>query len=88
MYLRRLLSTRVERDTFGALNVPSAKYWGAQTQRSIQNFKIGDASERMPLPVIHALGVLKLAAIRGNWGKGGVEGKMGEAMVTAASEVR
>jgi fumarate hydratase class II len=51
--------TRVEKDTMGTLNVPVDKYWGAQTQRSLQNFKIG--GQRMPLPIIHAFGHLKRA---------------------------
>merc|ERR1719411_459210 len=54
---------RIEADTFGELKVPAEKYYGAQTLRSVMNFPIGDrASERMPLPVIKAFGVLKKAA--------------------------
>jgi len=89
--LRRLLSTtstRLEKDTFGTLQVPTTKYWGAQTQRSIMNFKIGDQTERMPVPVIRAMGILKLAAIKSNWGKGGIQGEMGSAMEKAAKEVK
>ena len=58
---------RVEADTFGELKVPAEKYYGAQTLRSVMNFPIGDrASERMPLPVIKAFGVLKKAAAEVN----------------------
>jgi fumarate hydratase class II len=63
---------RVERDTFGELNVPADKYYGAQTQRSLQNFRIGEPglercvfegrSPRMPEPLIRAGGILKQAA--------------------------
>ncbi|KAI1729091.1 lyase domain-containing protein [Ditylenchus destructor] len=53
---------RVERDTFGEIQVPGDRYYGAQTARSMQNFKIGGPEERMPLPVIHAFGHLKKAA--------------------------
>ena len=52
--------TRTETDTFGAIEVPADRYWGAQTQRSIENFRIG--SERMPLPLIRAFGLVKRAA--------------------------
>lgn len=48
----RLMSTRTEHDTFGPIEVPADKYWGAQTQRSLQNFKIGGPSARMPEQVI------------------------------------
>jgi len=50
---------RIERDTFGELQVPADKYYGAQKARSVMNFKIGGPEERMPLPVIHALAYLK-----------------------------
>jgi fumarate hydratase, class II len=54
---------RTERDTFGELQVPADKYYGAQTQRSLQNFKIGEPGlERMPEPLIRAGGILKQAA--------------------------
>ena len=51
---------RIEKDTLGEVQVPSSAYWGAQTQRSIQNFRIG--GQRMPVEVIHAFAVLKKAA--------------------------
>ena len=56
--------TRIETDSFGEVAVPKERLWGAQTQRSLQNFCIG--GERMPLPLIHALGVIKGAAARVN----------------------
>jgi fumarate hydratase class II len=54
------METRVERDSIGEIKVPADKYWGAQTQRSVQNFKIGD--QKMPIEIIRAFGVLKKAA--------------------------
>ena len=50
---------REESDTMGVVRVPADRYWGAQTQRSLQNFKIGGPRERMPLPIVRAFGVLK-----------------------------
>ena len=58
------LPIRSESDSFGNIDVDSSKYYGAQTQRSKQNFKIG--TETMPLPLIHAYGILKIAAARVN----------------------
>ena len=52
--------TRIETDSMGEVPVPADKYWGAQTQRSVQNFRIG--GERMPLPLIRAFGIVKKAA--------------------------
>lgn len=57
---------RIERDSMGEIAVDADKLWGAQTQRSLENFKIGGASERMPLEIIHAYGILKAAAARAN----------------------
>ena len=51
-------STRSETDSFGPIDVPADRYWGAQTERSRQNFKIGQ--DRMPMPIVHALGIVKL----------------------------
>jgi fumarate hydratase, class II len=50
---------RIETDTFGDLEVPADKYWGAQTQRSLMFFKIGGERERMPLQVVRSFGILK-----------------------------
>ena len=55
-----MTATRTETDTFGPIEVPADRYWGAQTQRSLQNFKIG--WEKQPIPVVKALGVVKRAA--------------------------
>ena len=55
-------STRTESDAFGEIQVPSDKYWGAQTERSLENFKINQPQDRMPPPVIRAFGILKGAA--------------------------
>ena len=78
---------RVETDSFGPVNVPSEKYYGAQTVRSLSNFPIGDArSERMPLPVIQAMGVLKKAAAEVNR-EFGLPGEVAEAVSRAAEEV-
>lgn len=77
--------TRTETDSFGPLEVPSDKYWGAQTARSLQNFKIG--TERMPAPLIRALGIVKQAAARANVALDNMEPKIGEAIAAAAQDV-
>ncbi|KAF9976853.1 fumarase fum1 [Actinomortierella ambigua] len=77
---------RKERDTFGDLEVPADRYWGAQTQRSLQNFDIGGHTERMPEPLIKAFGVLKRAAAQVNMTYG-LDEKIGKAIVQAATEV-
>merc|ERR1719369_1632431 len=78
---------RIEADTFGELKVPAEKYYGAQTLRSVMNFPIGDrASERMPLPVIKAFGVLKKAAAEVNQ-EYGLDPVIAEAISQAADEV-
>ncbi|MFH5774668.1 class II fumarate hydratase [Paracoccus sp. NGMCC 1.201697] len=76
---------RTETDSFGPLQVPSDKYWGAQTQRSIQNFPIG--WEKQPVPIIRALGIIKQAAAQVNMATGNLDAALGNAMVQAASEV-
>lgn len=76
---------RVETDTMGEVEVPMNKYWGAQTQRSLENFKIG--TERMPLPLVRALGVQKKAAALANMELGALDKKVGDAIVGAAEEV-
>ena len=75
---------RTESDTMGAVQVPADRYWGAQTQRSLRNFRIGD--ERMPREVIHAYGVLKRAAAEVNMDRGVLDKKIGKAIVKAATE--
>jgi fumarate hydratase, class II len=77
---------RQERDTFGPIEVPGDKYWGAQTQRSLQNFKIGGERERMPLPVVRAFGLLKKAAAQANKNFG-LDNKVADAIIKAADEV-
>ena len=76
---------RTETDTMGAVKVPADRYWGAQTQRSLGNFRIGE--ERMPREVIHAYGVLKRAAAEINMDLGALEKKTGKTIVRAATEV-
>jgi len=80
-----MTATRTETDSFGPLEVPSDKYWGAQTQRSLQNFKIG--GETMPKPLIRALGIIKRAAALSNRDLGGLDPKLAEAISAAAKEV-
>ncbi|PRP79887.1 hypothetical protein PROFUN_12376 [Planoprotostelium fungivorum] len=77
---------RVESDSFGNIDCPADKYWGAQTQRSFTNFEIGGDNERMPIPVIHAMAVLKKAAAVVNMTYG-LDQKVGNAIIQAADEV-
>ncbi len=77
--------TRRETDSLGAVDVPAAHYWGAQTQRSLMNFPIG--AEHMPVPIVRALGVIKLAAARTNAKLGILEPKLAKAIEQAAQEV-
>eukprot|EP00063_Salmo_salar_P011872 XP_013986707.1 PREDICTED: fumarate hydratase, mitochondrial-like isoform X2 [Salmo salar] len=77
---------RIEADTFGELKVPVDKYYGAQTVRSTTNFKIGGPSERMPIQVIKAFGILKRAAAEVNKDYG-LDPKLADAIVQAADEV-
>lgn len=87
-FARNLFSTkfREESDTFGPIQVPADRYWGAQTQRSLQNFKIGGERERMPLPVIRSFGILKKAAAKANLDFG-LDPKKADAIIKAADEV-
>jgi fumarate hydratase class II len=77
--------TRVETDTMGAVEVPADRYWGAQTERSLHNFRIG--GERMPAPLVRALGIQKKAAALVNMAQGELSGRIGRAIVRAADEV-
>ena len=77
--------TRTETDSIGAIPVPAAAYWGAQTQRSIENFPFG-AAERMPLGIVHALAIVKQAAARVNRGHG-LDAAKADAIEAAAAEV-
>lgn len=76
---------RVETDSFGPIEVPADRYWGAQTERSRQNFRIG--GDRMPLPIIHALGIVKLAATQTNRALGLIDQRRAGAIMRAAREV-
>lgn len=78
-------SSRTESDTFGELQVPSDRYWGAQTQRSLMNFDIG--GERMPDPLVQALGILKKSAAIVNIELGVLDKSLGQAIIQAADEV-
>ena len=78
-------NTRTETDSFGPLEVPSDKYWGAQTQRSIINFPIG--WEKQPVALVRALGVIKQACAQANTELGKLDAQLGDAIVQAASEV-
>jgi fumarate hydratase class II len=80
-----MAKTRTESDTFGPIEVPAEAYWGAQTQRSRENFRIGE--ERMPLPLIRALGLVKRAAAEVNQSLGILDAKHAKAIVAAAQEV-
>jgi fumarate hydratase class II len=77
--------TRFESDSMGEIAVPAERLWGAQTQRSLENFRIG--GERMPLPLVHALGVIKGAAARTNGQLGLLDAKLAGAIEAAAAEV-
>lgn len=77
---------RVERDSFGPINVASEKLWGAQTQRSLQFFDIGGSEERVPKPVIVALGIIKKAAAIVNT-RHGLDPVLAEAIIAASQEV-
>jgi fumarate hydratase, class II len=78
-------STRTETDTFGPIEVPADSYWGAQTQRSLQNFRIG--GERMPIPLVHALALVKQAAARVNRDLELLDPHLADAIAAAAAEV-
>ncbi|MGC1502829.1 MAG: class II fumarate hydratase [Sulfitobacter sp.] len=80
-----MADTRTETDSFGPLEVPSDKYWGAQTQRSIINFPIG--WERQPVAIIRALGVIKKACAEVNLGFGDLDAELAPAIKEAAQEV-
>jgi len=79
------VNTRTETDSFGPIQVPADKYWGAQTQRSLMNFKIGD--ERMPRALIRALGIVKHCAALSNIALDNINEKIGHAIADAALEV-
>src|SRR5690349_12339900 len=78
-------ATRTEHDTFGPIEVLADRYWGAQTQRSTQNFRID--VERMPRPLVHALGLVKQAAALVNKDLGVLEPRLADAIANAAAAV-
>ena len=80
-----MADTRTETDSFGPLEVPSDKYWGAQTQRSIINFPIG--WEKQPVPIIRAIGVVKKACAMEDLNQGNLDQKLADAITAAATEV-
>jgi fumarate hydratase, class II len=78
-------ATRTETDSFGPIEVPADRYWGAQTQRSRQNFRIG--TDRMPIAIVHALGIVKLASAETNRELGLLDARRAAAIARAAREV-
>jgi len=80
-----MTKTRTETDSFGPIDVPADRYWGAQAERSLHNFKIG--WEKQPASIVRALGVVKRASAETNMALGHLDPKIGEAIVKAAQEV-
>ncbi|MEO1380707.1 MAG: lyase family protein, partial [Pseudomonadota bacterium] len=80
-----MAETRTESDSFGPLDVPNEKYWGAQTQRSLMNFPIG--WEKQPVAIVRALGVIKKACAMANKASGAMDAKIADAVIEAAGEV-
>ncbi|MBV9569952.1 MAG: class II fumarate hydratase [Alphaproteobacteria bacterium] len=80
-----MTKTRTETDTFGPIEVASDRYWGAQAQRSLGNFKIG--WEKQPASIVRALGIIKRAAAETNMTLSGLDAKIGETIIAAAQEV-
>ena len=80
-----MTATRSESDSFGPLDVPADKYWGAQTQRSIMNFPIG--WEKQPVAIVRALGVIKKACAQANKASGKLDARLADAIIEAADEV-
>jgi fumarate hydratase class II len=79
------MAHRIEKDTFGPIEVPAEKLWGAQTQRSLENFRISD--EKMPLLLLHSLATVKRAAAQVNLDLGSIDEKKAKAIMAAADEV-
>ena len=79
------MTNRTETDTFGPIEVAADRYWGAQAQRSLGNFRIGE--ETQPVPIVRALGVVKRAAAETNMALGKLDKTIGETIVKAADEV-
>ena len=83
--MAKSVPTRTETDTFGPIEVPANRYWGAQAERSKENFPIG--WEKQPAPIIRALGLIKRAAAEVNTHLGKLDPKIADAIVMAAQEV-
>ncbi|OBT54706.1 fumarate hydratase, class II [Pseudogymnoascus sp. 24MN13] len=81
-----MAETRAETDAFGEVHVPADKYWGAQTERSLENFRINQPQDRMPPPIVRAFGILKGAAATVNM-QFGLDPTIGKAIQQAAAEV-
>ncbi len=81
------MSIRIEKDTMGPVEVPASAYWGAQTQRSINNFKIGGEKNRMPIEIIHAFAILKKAAALTNSELGVLEPAKAEIIAKVCDEI-
>src|ERR1700712_1875019 len=77
--------TRSESDSFGALDIDAGKLWGAQSERSLHNFRIG--IEKMPIEIIHALGLVKRAAAEVNRDLGSLDKKLADAIVAVAQDI-
>jgi fumarate hydratase class II len=83
-----MTGSRTENDSLGPIEVPADRYWGAQTQRSLQHFSIGDpAADRMPMEVVHALALLKKAAAMVNADLGLLDRTLADLIVAAADEI-
>jgi fumarate hydratase, class II len=80
-----MATTRTETDTFGPIEVDASKYWGAQAQRSLGNFRIG--WEKQPQPIVRALGIVKRAAAETNMALGKMDAELGKTIIAAAQEV-
>jgi fumarate hydratase class II len=83
-----LAATRRESDSLGSVEVPADRLWGAQTQRSLANFPIGRETSRVPRAVVHALALVKQSCAEHNRDKGLLDGRVAEAIMAAAEEVR
>ena len=81
----RKAKTRSESDAFGPLNIPADRLWGAQTERSLHNFRIG--SERMPIELVRALGLIKRAAAEVNRDLGSLDRRRAGAIVKVAQDI-
>ena len=82
---KKAINTRTESDSFGPLDIAADKLWGAQTERSLRNFRIG--TERMPIEIVHALGLIKRAAAEVNRDLGSLDKKRADAIITVAQDI-